>query len=467
MKTFFQTCCMLLLTCTLFGQNIVTVNGTVNDENGNPLENIAIDISGWSNCGDSIFINTVTNPNGFFSTELIPICATGYLNINMTCNGYTFSHEVEWNITNGTTDIDISFVCPDPNPCENFHVELTENTTASGTDILATAFGGTPPYTYFWDNGQFTTNLTNVADGIYCIDVTDFNGCTYTTCISVDNNTGGGTNCIDSTLISDVACATVYEPVCGCDGITYGNECEATNWGGVTSWTPGECQDSTGCNNFNVILLQNQTGAGANIIATVSGGTALYAYIWDNGQTVPNLSNVADGTYCITVVDAVGCTVTTCIDIWNNNTDTLCYVWIDVLPTDIPDTYNLVANADGHAPFIYEWSDGQLGSNINVTTVNNTNYCVTLTDATGCLSINCVTVDNNGGGNDCFDPSAINLGASCPEIYEPVCGCDGITYENSCIAEACFGIVEYETGPCANGGNTTCLLYTSPSPRDS
>jgi len=29
--------------------------------------------------------------------------------------------------------------------------------------------------------------------------------------------------------------------VCGCNGITYGNECEAINLGGLTSWTQGEC----------------------------------------------------------------------------------------------------------------------------------------------------------------------------------------------------------------------------------
>ena len=36
----------------------------------------------------------------------------------------------------------------------------------------------------------------------------------------------------------------------------------------------------------------------------------------------------------------------------------------------------------------------------------------------------------------------------CIEIYEPVCGCDSITYSNSCFA-ACAG-VEYTTGACPN-----------------
>lgn len=50
------------------------------------------------------------------------------------------------------------------------------------------------------------------------------------------------TDCIDESLIDlDAACFALWEPVCGCDGQTYGNSCEATVWGGVTSWTEGEC----------------------------------------------------------------------------------------------------------------------------------------------------------------------------------------------------------------------------------
>ena len=48
--------------------------------------------------------------------------------------------------------------------------------------------------------------------------------------------------CIDETKIDELAlCIEIYEPVCGCNGITYPNICYASSFGGVTSFIDGAC----------------------------------------------------------------------------------------------------------------------------------------------------------------------------------------------------------------------------------
>ena len=48
--------------------------------------------------------------------------------------------------------------------------------------------------------------------------------------------------CIDESLIDVTsACLEIYDPVCGCNGITYPNSCYATTFNGVKSFTKGAC----------------------------------------------------------------------------------------------------------------------------------------------------------------------------------------------------------------------------------
>jgi len=56
------------------------------------------------------------------------------------------------------------------------------------------------------------------------------------------------------------------------------------------------------------------------------------------------------------------------------------------------------------------------------------------------------TIDENNESN-CIDESLIDSSAVCYMIYDPVCGCNKVTYSNDCIAEN-NGVLIFEKGSC-------------------
>ena len=163
-----------------------------------PVTYIATDMSAnTSTCTMNVLIN------GSLGVDLITTdvsCAggnDGSIDINILSGMapfiYTWSNgqvtEDLSNLTAGAYDLTIqdnsqctfqaSVVVFEPTPLEleNLLINDSVNDLENG-NINLDIIGGTPSYTYTWDNGETEANITNLAPGEYNCTVTDTNGCT-------------------------------------------------------------------------------------------------------------------------------------------------------------------------------------------------------------------------------------------------------------------------------------------------
>ncbi len=257
----------------------------------------------------------------------------------------TYTLSVTFNVTCTTT---ATFIVPNLTnaptlipPIGGFGLDFCE--TGNGTAAIQ-AVGGTPPYTYLWSNGATDFNINGLTAGDYTVTVTGADGCT----------------------------STYDGPV-----------------------PPGTLPVSVELNT----LTPNTTCIGANGSITITvnpGGIWLPSaqYIWTNGATTQNISNLSPGTYWVTVTRLGVCTA---VQGWYieqepilpslsiNNTSSSCGLNNGAV--------NLTVLPGGIAPYTYIWSNG--ATTEDLANIVAGNYDVTLTSGNGCTSTGSVMVEDN------------------------------------------------------------------------
>ena len=199
----------------------------------------------------------------------------------------------------------------------------------NGTATVNSTSGGTRPYRYVWDDFLVTqdTFFTNLEARPYLLFVIDTNNCVFVDTIFITNINGPS---LSATKVN-VSCfggnngQIAVAPSGGIQPYTFQWNDGSTNnprinlTAGIYTVT---VTDSTGCiatkrdtifqpnAALNVVASATNTVCGSStgtITTTTSGGTSPYSYLWADGVTTPNRSNLTAGTYALVVTDGNNC----------------------------------------------------------------------------------------------------------------------------------------------------------------
>lgn len=265
-----------------------------------------------------------------------------------------------------------------------------------------TVTGGTTPYSFLWNTGATTEDLSSVPAGDYEVVVTDSNGCIITDSIS----------------------------------LTEPPEFTAT----IASFSDASC------NGFN----------DGSATVNASGGVQPYTYVWNTGQTTSSVTNFSAGNYSVVLTDATGCTTNESITI--SEPPPLNVSVVGAPTICIGETAQISATpVGGTAPYQYNWTPSPADSSLIATNQNpivspvvSTTYTLTLTDDNGCtLFADAVNVPVN-------PPLSMALS------YNGSTGvCPGASTEINCIAAGGDGIYTWTINSIP--GNYTSPYTATPS----
>jgi gliding motility-associated-like protein len=390
----------------------------------------------------------------------------------------------------------------DANGClDSASVTVTEpdsisiTTTSTGVscsgdcDGIATAFasGGTPPFTYQWNDplNQNTPEADSLCPGIYSVLVTDSLGCFNTASVVIDEPLPIAL--IDS--VSNVSCGGECDGVVGVLPLG-GTPPFAYQWNdpdsSITPFITGLCAgdysvlvtDDNGCTDsltltvteppelFAPVTQVDPTCGGVcdgSLTVTPSGGTPPYSILWlPNSEETPTIDSICAGEYILQLIDANGCSVT----------DTFTLIEPPILTAAITDVTQVlcengctgsatVTSVGGTPPYIYAWTPN-VGAGPAVNNLCVGTYDVVVTDSIGCTATTQIVINDD---NALIGSIALSTPATCNG------DCDG-----TASASAVGGLAPYfyawndpfnqttETATSLCAGTYTVIIFDSQVP---
>lgn len=446
------------LNSVLFDQSFGTYKVMVSDINGNTNESTIIITAPDELRLANILIKEIDcygDDNGSISVDVIggPVDGLGnyqayqYLWIkegdtsfssdtkdiaNLSAGSYVLSI-VDANLCMATfTAIEIQAIDQELSAEVTLQRDLTGFETNNGS-IDITVLGGTPPYTYVWEQAEdinfseLTEDISGLSQGNYSVLITDAHGCTTATQATVtqpellevglsidtsitckDTETGaimavvnGGVEAytynwfkvegtVETPLTDTEALLTTIAA-----GLYKIQVVDANGNEAVSTIEIGE-PDAIAISDTAITNVTCNRAYNGSIAITLVGGTAPYTFVWSNGVRTQNLNNIGGGTYEVRITDTKGCEYTEVFEVTEPNALQTLGDTVRIYPSSATATDGRISVTiiGGTPPYLYEWKNSA-GQNAfiemnaaGLTTINNTTseiYGLEVTDANNCV----------------------------------------------------------------------------------
>jgi PKD repeat protein len=168
-------------------------------------------------------------------------------------------------------------------------------------------------------------------------------------------------------------------------------------------------------------------GSNGSVAITPTGGTPTYTYLWSNGQTTAQLTNVAAGTYTVSITDATSCIGTATATISQPTAVSASIATTSALCGQTDGSASVTATGGNNTAYSYLWSNSSTASSIN--NVAPGSYSVTVTDANSCTGSATANIGSSGNFTISAAPTAATcFGAGNGSIAATVTGSGPYTY---------------------------------------